>query len=135
MARVIAEEVKLIAPNTLSDLEPHIAGANSIVTDELASTGLSTVRLKEIERWLAAHFAACSENDLRVVEREAGESRDRYGEASRGVLGPGLALTRFGQQVILLDTTGTLAAIGKTRARLTVVKASNLTAAERDPNT
>lgn len=120
--RVTPEDVKEIISTETADISSFILAANSIVENKLAtSSGLDDATLKEIERWLSAHFLAMLEDNARVVERETGESRDRYGENTRGVLGPGLNLTRYGQQAIVLDTSGTLASIGNKIARLTMV--------------
>jgi len=119
--RVIPSEVKEIITTELTDLDAFIAAANTIVEDNLVGKGLSTARLKEIERWLAAHFTAMKEDSARVVEEEVRESRNRYGENTRGVLGEGLKLTRYGQQAMVLDTTGALIALNSTPARFTVI--------------
>lgn len=119
--RVTDAEVKEIIETDLDDLTAFIEPANILVTDLLSAKGYSADRLKEIERWLSAHFTAMLENKARVVEEGVGESRARYGENTRGVLGPGLSLTRYGQQALALDTSGTLMSSAKGTARFTLV--------------
>lgn len=121
MGLVTEAEVRAIITTNLTDLSSFITSANELTSTELSGKGLSTSRLKDIEKWLAAHFVAINDDKLRTVEEEVGESRRRTGENVRGVIGQGLLLTRFGQQAIVLDSTGTLAALAKIRARLTVL--------------
>jgi len=60
MARVVDAEVREIidVDSSITSLTPFITVANLLVTDKLAGTGLSAEMLKEIERWLSAHFVA-----------------------------------------------------------------------------
>ncbi len=120
--RVTTPEVKEIITTDVVDIDPFIISANSLVTSELSGEGLGTVRLKEIERWLSAHFLVHSGSDStpgQIVEQSVGETRVRYseGQASFG----NLDSTRYGKMAMLLDTTGKLASLGKPRALFTVV--------------
>jgi acyl CoA:acetate/3-ketoacid CoA transferase alpha subunit len=119
--RVTDAEVREIIDTEVTDLTAFILAANGFVTDMLTGKGLSDDRLKEIERWLAAHFTAMKDFKNRVVEIEAGRGRERTGESVRGVLAQDLRLTRYGQQALVLDTTGTLLTVGKQFARFRVV--------------
>lgn len=113
MARVTDGDVKEILDTDI-DTTAFIIAANLIVTDKLASSGLSTTHLKEIERWLAAHLA-CT-NDKRSQSEKLGAAEATY----EGKTGLGLDSTSYGQQVKLLDTTGTLARLGMKRGRVIV---------------
>lgn len=110
-ARVTAEEVKEIIDTTLSDssIEAYINAANLTVTRLLGSSVLEDEELKEVERWLTAHFIACT--------RERQPRAEQVGEAGityQGYTGIGLDATLYGQQVKVLDTTGTLSSqLGK----------------------
>lgn len=110
--RVNPDELKEIIETSLSDgvLETFILAANLTVTSWLgSSTSVTVDQLKEIERWLAAHFLACSRERQPQSESAAGVSI-----AYQGVTEKGLEATIYGQQVKLLDSTGILAgAVGK----------------------
>ena len=122
MARVEPHEVKEIIETARVDIEAFITASNSLVTDVLGGEGLGTVRLKEIERWLAAHFLAHAGTDKtagQVVEEQIGDTRRRFsdGQAAFGKLDS----TRYGKMALLLDTSGRLAGLGRTRAQFRVI--------------
>lgn len=108
--RVTDDEVKEIIDTSLSDLTVFILVASQQV-DRIS--GLGTAVLKEIERWLAAHFVAI--RDKRTSKDNVLDSSHTY----EGKTGMGLEFTRYGQQAKLLDTTGTLAKLGLRKAALT----------------
>lgn len=107
MARVTALEVQEIIEvdstvlETTPDLTPYISAATSLV-DELLVGKHDDDRLKEIERWLAAHFVAI--RDVRRSSEKAGTVSESY----QYKLGLGLSVTMHGQQAVRLDTSGTL---------------------------
>lgn len=105
MPLVTDAEVKALIATT-RDTTPFIASADLIVSENLAGLGLSDDRLKQIELYLAAHFVA-------VTEERGGLKSKKIGEASEGyaISGRGFSLTRFGQQAIDFDTSGTLKGI------------------------
>lgn len=109
MARVTDADVKEIL-DTMIDTTPFITAANLLVTDKLGSSDLSTSMLKEIERWLAAHFVCA--RDPRARTESIGAATKTY----EGQAGLRLSSTRYGQNVMLLDTTNTLASLGKQSA-------------------
>ena len=103
MARVSGSEVQDIIDTDLETLTPFIDAASQLVD---GISGLGAATLKEIERWLAAHFIAI--RDQRTVKDAVGDSSHTYG----GKTGMGLDATLYGQQVKLLDTTGYLVSVG-----------------------
>ncbi len=122
MSRVEPHEVKEIIETARVDIEAFITASNSLVTDVLGGEGLGTVRLKEIERWLAAHFLSHAGTDKtvgQVVEEQIGDTRRRFsdGQAAFGKLDS----SRYGKMALLLDTTGKLAGLGRTRAQFRVI--------------
>ena len=109
--RVDGDEVKEIFDTELTALQivPFITIANLIVTDKLTDEH-STALLKEIERWLAAHFVAI--RDPRAKSEKTADASATY----HGNAGLGLNHTPYGQQVLAMDTTGILASLGKRKA-------------------
>lgn len=110
--RVTETEVRAIIETPLvgATVEAHITVANLTVTRVLGASNLSAEILKEIERWLAAHFVAVQ--DRRRSSTSTGDASDSYD----GQTGMGLDFTAYGQQVKLLDPTGLLASAGKPAA-------------------
>lgn len=121
MARVTQAEVEEIIDNPDSiAMDAFITAANLLVTEKLGSAGLSAALLKEIERWLAAHFFAI--RDPRAKREEVGRSEIWY----EGSWGRRLEFTRWGQQVMVLDPTGTLAKLGLPGAKFAVVSTGEI---------
>jgi hypothetical protein len=87
------------------DIDHHVADANTLVSELLGTSDLTAERLEMIARYLAAHFYVLSEHEGGIFEEQIGESREKRG--STFTLGQGLKLTRYGQMVLSLDTTGT----------------------------
>ncbi len=105
MALVTDSEVKTVI-DTSRDTTPFITVADLLVTEELSDKGLSDARLKQIELYLAAHFTAITTEKGGLVYQKMGDSEEQYDFKSG--TGYGLNLTRFGQQAMQLDTSGTL---------------------------
>lgn len=79
--------------------------ANVLVDDLLGSSSLSAGALKLIETYLAAHLYTLTEERGSLASETFGDSTERY----HNVYKAGFNSTRFGQQAIVIDTTGTLA--------------------------
>jgi hypothetical protein len=109
MQRVSNQDVQAIRPTT-SDPMPFILAASLVVDAHNAEAEWSLEMATEIERWLAAHFMAVAEGSA-LAERRIGDTTLRYHTPKVGL---GLDATLYGQQVMLLDTTGTLAGAGVT---------------------
>lgn len=119
--RTTVELVKKILDDTeLEDpvIESYIDGANIFVDANLSGKGLGTALLAEIERWIAAHMIVSTRERMAAVEG-AGGAEITY----TGKWGEGLAGTPYGQNAVILDTTGTLLAMtqGKLIARVRAV--------------
>ena len=123
MARITEAEVKEIIDTSLTgSLVAFIAAASSIVEDELTGKGLSAARLKEIERYLSAHFVSIKDTSQgQVVSEKIGDAEVKYTQSANA---KSLDSSRYGQNAMFLDTSGTLAALGKgnARAQFKVVK-------------
>lgn len=107
MARTSSDDVLEIITTTLTDIDTFVNTANLFVTNHLGSSSLDDTTLKEIERYVAAHFVAMT--DTRVKS----EKVDVLGTTFVTTVGMGLEASVYGQQAIILDSTGTLASIAK----------------------
>ena len=107
MPRVTENEVTAIV-DTERHVTPFIDVASLIVDENLSGKGLTAARLIQIELYLAAHFTAVTEEHGSLVSSEGGDAKDTYFTRE---LGKGLAMTRYGQQALALDTSGTLSGI------------------------
>lgn len=91
---------------TITDLSPFIEAANQLVTDCCGDAGYTDAKLELVERWLAAHFYAVRD------PRRAGENVGAgVGEDFQYKVDLNLSVTTYGQQAMLLDTAGGLAAL------------------------
>ena len=105
MARVNVSELKILTGSgDITELDSYIITASLLVDESLLTAGYSEARLKQIELYLAAHFA--------VLGLDGGQIKsEKLGDASIAIAGKfetGLALTRFGQQAMFMDTAGVL---------------------------
>jgi len=92
-----------------SEINAFISNATLIVTEELSGKGLSADRLELITKYLTGHF-------IILTIEQGGVRRSRTGAADESYVAPppdrqGFATTRFGQQAIALDSSGTLASL------------------------
>lgn len=90
------------------DLTPFIDTATELTTDVCGASNYTDVRLELIERWLSAHFYAIFDSQLTMA---------RAGTAAVGFqykISYGLKNTMWGQQAMILDTDGNLAAYDNT---------------------
>ena len=119
MARTSAAEVKQILSTSLDDtiVEAFIAGATEVITEVLGDDTTITDALKaEIERWYTAHMIA-STREQQSSKEEAGSAKVTY----QGQTGAGLSSTFYGQQVLIMDTTGKMASLGGKSASIYAV--------------
>lgn len=101
--RTNSDEVKALI-DTNRDVTPFIADASLLVDEQLAAKGLTSGRLQLIEKYLAAHLVALTEERGGLVRFKMGDSSEEY-QLPKGT---GIAMTRYGQMAITLDTTGVL---------------------------
>lgn len=109
-ARVTVDDVKLILDVDTSITDPMVTvfiSAATILVDKVEDDGGITdeVQLKEIERWLAAHFVAI--RDVRSASEKAGP----VGQSFQYKVDLNLNQTQYGQQALILDTSGVLAGL------------------------
>ncbi len=125
MARVTPTEVKEIIEidSTITDpqIEVFIISAN-LLTNRCEANGLTDAdTLKEVERWLSAHLVAIRDT------RSSSEKADVVAQSFQYKLGLNFNVTMYGQQALLMDASGTLAAIQDDAENGRSVKAGILT--------
>ena len=93
-----------------AQIAPFIETANSLVTELVGALITDSARLELIERWLSAHFFSVM--NPKANQEKAGS----VGETLAVTTGMHLNETTYGQQVLLLDTTGRFSALQRIAA-------------------
>ena len=111
MPRVTEAEVKKILSTTLTNegITPFLTAANVLITDVLTDEDYGNLLMKEIEKWLTAHFVAI--RDPQIAKEKIGDVDATY----QGKTGLGLNHTSYGQQVMVLEHHGKLAEIAQSK--------------------
>lgn len=114
---VTTADVQKIYPTT-SDLSGFLATAQLIVTEQLSNLtpALSSAMLDQITIYLTAHFAVIGLDKGGLRREKLGDSDESYRVPGDNDIG--FRSTMYGQQAMLLDTSGTLAAMGAKAATL-----------------
>jgi hypothetical protein len=116
--RVTTDEVKEIIDTDLTDprITAFITGASTVIDTNLADQNLDAAVLKEIERWLSAHYIALA-FERQAIHEKAGPAEQRFAD----VFGMYLEDTTYGQTASSLDPTGILAGLGKKKIQFKAV--------------
>ncbi len=115
-ARVTADGVKSIIETSINDadvLAHMISTANLYVDTHLLLAGHTDAMLTEIEKYLAAHLVALTEEKGGVTRSKMGDADESYAN----VFESGFNSTRYGQTAVVLDSSGILAKLSITNAR------------------
>ncbi|MGD9727683.1 MAG: hypothetical protein AB7L09_21630 [Nitrospira sp.] len=112
-ARATPEDVNTLMGTTGVDYTLFINTANSVVNSNLIGLDppYTEDQLKLIETYLAAHFATLTTERGGIRRQQIGESSESYQTISEKYIG--FLTTRFGQQAVALDTSGTLAELAQ----------------------
>jgi hypothetical protein len=112
--RITDSEVREIFPTALTSLSAFITAAHMMVDRVFLNQNVDESVLKELERWLSAHFICIAEPEI---------TRDKIGDAETWYAIPsnitdnsmylGFQATSYGRQAMILDPTGLLTDIGK----------------------
>ncbi len=102
--RVSPTDVKAIFETTV-DLSAFIMAADLLIDELMTDAGYSEAHLKEIARWLSAHYACTL--DPRLLSEKVAGADVKY----QTKVGDGLEASSYGQQVLTLDTKGILKSI------------------------
>lgn len=115
--RVTEADVRAIIDTVLTDPEilPYINSANVWVNTVAEPIPLAEEVLFEIERWMSAHMIAMTQERM-AKEEGAGGAYIKY----VGEWGKGLDQTPYGQMVIGLDPTGTIADLVKRKGQASI---------------
>ena len=115
--RVTAVQVKDLVPTEILDrdiVSSYITMANTLVEEHLLAKGHSAKILALIELFLAAHFLLLAEERGGLIKTSLGDSAS---DSMADVYGVGFNSTRYGQQAITVDVSGTLAAMSTTKLK------------------
>lgn len=106
MPRVSESELRdIIEARADEKVVQYIEDASLLINDVVGTpSSLSPARLKQLEKYLAAHFWVIAAEKGGLTSEKQGESENRYAKNE----GEGLSATRFGRLVKNLDTTGAL---------------------------
>jgi len=108
MARTTAILVGgIIEVDSAIPLDPFIEVANVLVTQCCSTVGYTATKLELIERWLSAHFYTV--RDMRAEAEKAGS----VSEKKQSKVDLGFSTSHYGQQAMLIDYKGGLAALNK----------------------
>ena len=107
-ALIVADDIRAVYSTDLGDpaLQPFIDIAVALTDAQLV---LPSALLKEVQRYLAAHFLFVKETGVHASLRT--EDVSETFTASRK--NPGLADSRWGATAMMLDTSGVLTALSK----------------------
>jgi hypothetical protein len=108
MARVTSAEVAAMAglpEEAAGAITQSIPVAATLVDENIS--GLTEATMRSIELLLACHFSTVSWQKGPLAAVRIGEAQERYHDVYKG----GFGSTSFGQQAMLVDTTGTLSAM------------------------
>jgi hypothetical protein len=106
MSRVTSAEVLVLIPDTsIADLTAFITAASLLVDrleDSPCGEDLTTAELKEVERWLTAHYAAVSDPTLALESEKFEGASSKFSRGNSGSM-TGIMSTQFGQMANTLS--------------------------------
>lgn len=107
--RATNEDLNILMNTSGKTYDVFINTANTVVNGNLLglTPPYSEDMLKQIETYLAAHFATLATERGGLRKQQIGESSETYTSISEKFMG--FLTTRFGQQAVALDKSGTLA--------------------------
>ncbi len=110
---VLSTDVQAVGSFDVTDFDPYIAAAHTVVETLLLNLNLSDDLLKLIETYLAAHFTALKDPRVRQVAMHS--ANITY---ALPAMGAGFAGTIYGQTALALDYTNTLSSLGRNKASI-----------------
>jgi hypothetical protein len=114
MARITDAEVReLVEVDDDTDIDWAVQAAEEMVDEHLLSVGISPAIQSRIALFLGAHFVALAYERGSLIRESTGQASASYAN----IFSEGLRATRWGQQALALDSSGTLANASNTKAR------------------
>lgn len=114
MARVTDTDVKeLVEVDEDTDIDWAVETAYDVVTKHLDGVVTPATLLTRIELFIAAHLVSLSVEKGAIVRESTGTASANYAN----IYGEGFRATRWGQQALALDYTGTLLKMTNTKLR------------------
>lgn len=92
-----------------TELQAFLDTAQTFTDDRLAGKGLTDAVLKQVQRYLAAHFLFVTDAGVHAALR-VGDVNERFTSHDKN---PGLFDSRWGCMAVVLDSSGTLAALAR----------------------
>jgi hypothetical protein len=111
----IADLQTLVPSVSNEQAQIFIDSAHALVDGKITNVGYTARVVYLIELFLAAHFATQSVGDGGVIAIKVGQSEERYSNPAAALAG--IAMTRFGQQALSLDTQNILADLAASPVR------------------
>ena len=111
-----ADVAKVIT--TTEDVSFFLEMAAMVVSEQLEDKGLSDLREKMIEVYLAAHYIAVTDPDTDLVKEKMGEAETTYKTPANS---DNYRSTKYGIEAINLDWTGTLESSGRPKATVSIL--------------
>lgn len=106
---ITADDVQAVYETDRDDvaMQPFLATALAFTDARLAGKGLSDATMKEVQRYFCAHLLFVTDagphDSIRIEDVS-----ERF---TRNAFQPGLLDSRFGRTAVMLDSSGTLAAL------------------------
>jgi len=107
--RRICEEIATVDIATTDQVTDFITTAHIIICENLDGWGISAPLLKQIEKYLAAHFGAIT------FPVAAFQSVGKVQESYQQKVGLNMQYTKYGQMALTLDPTGKLDPVNKSK--------------------
>lgn len=118
MALPTSADVRAIVDTELTDAQINGVIADASLIAEKCLAGYSDDRQTAILKWLTAHLLASTDSGGVRTSEKLGDAQESF---ARATMGDSLKGTTYGQQVMLLDTTGCLSRLGRARSTIEVI--------------
>jgi hypothetical protein len=110
VARTTDAEIKELV-DTDKDVGWAVEAATVLVDEHLVGIGISDSMLQRIELFIGAHLAELASAGAGIIRESTGVSSTTWAN----IYGEGFRATRWGQQALALDFTGTLVGLTSTK--------------------